>query len=156
MHLKVWFILVDSNGEPYNGNRESFVFLSDDPTIAEFRSAVCKEYERSELKHISASRLKVYMNKSDLESKEEYKSGNSREILRCGADDTLLVVVPDSITSVPIQVQTIAPDQAQSHNIQPASTENEDNSTCKLILKKQMECMKFDFRFSAIIFFFVL
>jgi hypothetical protein len=77
--LKIWFILVDSNGKPFHGDSETYVFLSDDPTISEFRKSVHKEYKKSDLKHVAASTLKIYLKKSDLELKEECKSGKEEK-----------------------------------------------------------------------------
>ncbi len=93
-HLDVWFILVDSHGDPYDGNRKTCVSLPPVPNLDQFRKAVRKDYETTVLQNVPASRLQVYESKSALQSNDEYKNGNSSEILQCGPNDVFLVLVP--------------------------------------------------------------
>ncbi|KAF0685737.1 Aste57867_22416 [Aphanomyces stellatus] len=68
----VWFALVDSKGEAYNGTSASKVKISlDSTTIDQFRKAVKAEYVDSHLKGIAPSDLFVYANKAAFDGKDE-------------------------------------------------------------------------------------
>ncbi|KAF0693323.1 Aste57867_15700 [Aphanomyces stellatus] len=67
----VWFALVDSKGEAYNGTSASKVKIPLDSDIKEFKDAVKEKYVDSHLKGIAQSDLFVYTNKAAFDGKDE-------------------------------------------------------------------------------------
>ncbi|KAF0712464.1 Aste57867_4825 [Aphanomyces stellatus] len=103
----VWFALVDSKGEAYNGTTASSVNIPSSTTIDQLRKAVKEKYDRQgdDLKGIHSSKLHVYANKAAFDGKD--KPDGKDEPLGVGETiedhgklwtDPLLVVVPGPAT----------------------------------------------------------
>ena len=98
----VWFLLVDSNGEPYKKTSADKVKLSTASDVADFRKAVKTENSRK-LSSFDAADLVVYKNKESFEKRnskveQERKVPLKSSCLLDGLGETeeeaLIVVVP--------------------------------------------------------------
>ena len=58
----IWFLLVDSSGQPYKGTTADYVSLAPGSVIAQFRDAV-KAKHSNKLSTFDAADLLVYKNK---------------------------------------------------------------------------------------------
>lgn len=93
-----WFILVDSDGQPYKGSTVDKISVPPNADVADLRSAIkleCKEI----LGDITASRLKTFKNKDAFDRNEGHLEAN---VLVNGLgslmDEALVIVVPPPIT----------------------------------------------------------
>jgi hypothetical protein len=98
--IKVWFQLVDSTGNSYNGTTADKVSLSTDADVIDFRDAV-KGKHSNKLASVDADELVVYRNstsfemRSDSQFKEEPLEEESPiDSLGGSKTDALIVVVP--------------------------------------------------------------
>ena len=100
MSLELWYILVDSDGQPYEGTSAERVAVSLNADISTLRRTV-KNDAPEILGLITASRLKIYKNKDSFDSKEMPLEANS-VITGLGAsmDDALVILVPQPLTSL--------------------------------------------------------
>lgn len=65
---RVWYILVDSRGDPYKGIEVTSVSLSSDTIVDDFKTVV-KSRNTNDIGFISAAKLKIY------KSVEDFKRG---------------------------------------------------------------------------------
>ncbi|KAF0692793.1 hypothetical protein As57867_016103, partial [Aphanomyces stellatus] len=98
-HRLVWFLLVDGQGKAYNETTASSVDIPSSYVIDQFRKEVKAEYADSHLKGIAPSDLQVYANKATFDEKTILKSSAPLANLGLNEEDSLLVVVPEQITS---------------------------------------------------------
>ena len=89
----VWYQLVESDGQPYEGSDVDFVLLSSGSLIAELTHAVHEVSPMIPI-HIGRSQLRVYENESALNREEAIDPGSSLCSLGGLRDEPLIVAVP--------------------------------------------------------------
>ena len=98
----VWYLLVDSNGQPYKKTSADLVELPSTCVIAQFRDAV-KLKSSNKLSSFDAADLVVYKNKESFEKRDSEVEQERKEPLEVDAvvvglgttkNDALIVVVP--------------------------------------------------------------
>ncbi|KAF0684711.1 Aste57867_23327 [Aphanomyces stellatus] len=94
----VWFLLVDGQGKAYNGTTASSVDIPSSYVIDQFKDAVHSKNPRK-LSSFDSSDLQVYANKATFNAKTILKSSAPLANLGLNEEDSLLVVVPEQITS---------------------------------------------------------
>ena len=99
----VWFLLLDSTGEPYKGTTASKVSVSSSADVDDFREAV-KAKNSSILTDVASSQLFVYKNKAAFDKRnaqegkqEPLKSSLSLNGLGATDEEALIVIVPSSV-----------------------------------------------------------
>jgi len=102
----IWFLLVDSAGQPYKSATVSAVSLPADSVVDQFRDAVKAKYDQaSYLKDLPSSALQVYCKNQFYDAKNNREEAQSLEEDSSISDrgkskkEALIVVVPDVIQS---------------------------------------------------------
>ena len=97
--LFIWFLLVDSQGQPYNKTSSTKVSFTSSPDIADFCDAVRSKYSDSHLQGVASSDLKVYKNKTAFDDNEVYlKPSFLIDGLGKTEENCLIVFVPSPLT----------------------------------------------------------
>ena len=98
----VWYLLVDSNGQPYEKTSADKVKLSTSSDVADFRKAV-KTERSNKLSSFDAADLVVYKNKESFDKRNRrveqerevpLKSSGLLDGLGLTEEEALIVVVP--------------------------------------------------------------
>ena len=92
----VWFVLVDGQGNAFDGTTASSVYIPSNYVIDQFKKEVKVEYDRygDELAGIQPSKLLVYEDRAALDDRRFLKSSAPLVTLGINEENALLVVVP--------------------------------------------------------------
>jgi hypothetical protein len=98
--LEPWYILVDSDGQPYGETSADRVEVSPNADISTLRTTI-KDAVPEILGAITPSRLKVYRNKESFDRKEGLLQADTQVTgLGPSMKETLVILVPPPLTSL--------------------------------------------------------
>ena len=93
MTARIWYLLVNPDGTPFQDSTADNVFLLPSSIITDFRKAV-KAENANKLANVDSSDLKVFKNMDELKEKNSLRNSSQVNGLGVLENDALLVLVP--------------------------------------------------------------
>jgi hypothetical protein len=95
--LRIWLLLVDSNGAPYKCTGATKVLVPSSADVSDFRDAVKAKYADSHLKGVASSDLIVYKNRAEFNKQNPLEEDFPIEDFGKFRNEALIAFVPSSV-----------------------------------------------------------